>query len=170
MGAARTVINHSEISWKQLPLSEFSEALEVTVECAGRKVRILDVHFLTGDPQGRLKGKGTALPQRVPLSAETRRAQARALQGESPLPALLVGDFNSPPTSLAYAMLAKHWTDSFATSGNGFGLTYSSGRPVLRIDYLWCQQLRPVETRVLDCALSDHRPVLGRFAFISASR
>lgn len=143
-------------------LSDWSTCLEVQTE----GLRVLNVHVLTGDPQNRLKGRGWALPERILLSAQTRRVQAEALAElvrGVPGPTVLTGDFNSPPTSLAYRELAQVLADSYAVSGQGWGLTFPASRPMWRIDYVWFRGLGPVSSQVLDPGLSDHRALLAEF-------
>lgn len=145
------------------PLGGLSQALEVLVERNGKPMRILNVHLMTGDPQGKLRGQPTWSSRRVTLSAETRRIQADSLLRvvqSSDAPTLLMGDFNSPPTSVAYSTLQQGLTDAFAASGWGWGLTYPANHPFWRIDYVWCKNLTPVQTQVLHLPASDHRALI----------
>jgi len=151
------------ISQRLHRLGGLSQALEVLVEREGKPMRILNVHLMTGDPEGKLRGQSAWSSRRVTLSAETRRIQADSLlkvAQSSDMPTLLVGDFNSPPTSVAYSTLQQGLTDAFAVSGWGWGLTYPANHPCWRIDYVWCKGLRPVQTRVLYLPASDHRALL----------
>lgn len=145
------------------PLGGLSQALEVMVEREGKPFRILNVHLMTGDPEGKLRGQSGWSTRRVTLSAETRQIQANSLLRviqSSDTPTLLMGDFNSPPTSTAYSTLQKGLTDAFAVSGWGWGLTYPANHPFWRIDYIWCKNLTPVQTQVLHLPASDHRALL----------
>jgi len=58
--------------------------------------------------------------------APTHAAQARELldaYATIPGPVLLTGDFNSPPGSAEYAMLAQRFTDAWTKAGRGDGFT-----------------------------------------------
>jgi endonuclease/exonuclease/phosphatase (EEP) superfamily protein YafD len=146
-------------------LGGLSQALEVRLEINGKIVRVLDVHLMTGDPQGLLKGQPLMSRRRVTLSAETRRLQANSLAAvalSSEEPMILMGDFNSPPSSIAYRTLSTQLKDSFSSAGWGWGLTFPASHPFWRIDYIWCRGLTPVGCQVLQLPASDHRPVLAQ--------
>jgi endonuclease/exonuclease/phosphatase family metal-dependent hydrolase len=72
------------------------------------------------------------------------------------------GDFNSTPDNPVLAPLrAAGLRDAWLECGTGEGLTYPADKPVKRIDYLFLAgDLHCTAARVLDSAVSDHRPVL----------
>lgn len=147
-------------------LGGLSQALEVPIERKGKVVHVLDVHLMTGDPQGVLRAEPGMSRRRVHLSAATRRVQADSLAKvvqSIKEPVILMGDFNSPPTSIAYRTLSGQLTDTFAQAGWGWGLSYPANHPFWRIDYIWCKGLTPVGCQVLHLPASDHRALLCRF-------
>ncbi|MBI3925233.1 MAG: endonuclease/exonuclease/phosphatase family protein [Armatimonadetes bacterium] len=154
----RAVVEH--------PLEDLSTCLEARLEVKGQPLRVLDVHFMTGDPRGELKGQGLSLGRRVALSARTRRLQAAALLAvleKDPVPTILMGDFNSPPNSETYQMLRAQLQDSFALAGWGCGFTFDSRWPLWRIDYVFGRGVGAAECRVLNPGVSDHRAVRAVF-------
>ncbi|MGE0495193.1 MAG: endonuclease/exonuclease/phosphatase family protein [Vulcanimicrobiota bacterium] len=149
---------------KSHSLDGLSQALEATVEVNGSPLRVLDVHLMTGDPEGKLKGQASAT-QRLQLTADTRRRQIDALLTllDDPVPTLLMGDFNTPPRSHHYWRLRSLAQDAF-THGTGWGLTYKSHLPLWRIDYAWLSpDLTVTGCWTASVKLSDHRPLLVEF-------
>lgn len=144
-------------------LNGYSPCLEIVVDVKGQKVRFLNVHVLTGDPKGVLKGKAAGRTDYLRQTATSRHEQTGALVSlikSSELPTILVGDFNSPPGSLLHRNLSTVLKDSWAMKGFGPGLTYRSDRPLWRIDYLWVSPGIGVEScRVEKSRLSDHKPL-----------
>ncbi len=79
-------------------------------------------------------------------------------------PAIVVGDFNDTPLSYTYTRLSRDRKDSFLEVGKGFGATYSSLWPMLRIDYILYP--KTLEARWYDrgdVKYSDHYPILSSF-------
>lgn len=92
----------------------------------------------------------------------------RALEAElvdsalkaSPYKHILCGDFNDPPGSYTYSVLAKDMKDAFRESGQGFSETYIGPFPAYRIDYIFHDKsIRSFNYRKIDKKLSDHYPV-----------
>lgn len=81
---------------------------------------------------------------------------------ESPVEALICGDFNDSPMSYTYYKMKKGREDSFVQAGNGFGATYSTLWPLLRIDYiLYPKEFAAVGHRTPKVPFSDHYPVIA---------
>jgi vancomycin resistance protein VanJ len=79
--------------------------------------------------------------------------------------AIVAGDFNTPPRGRLYRRLASLLTDGFAAAGSGFGWTFPSSHPLLRIDYVWTTpDLRPLRCHVPPGGPSDHLPVVVEVA------
>ena len=77
---------------------------------------------------------------------------------------LVLGDFNDNPVSYTYTRLKRGRKDSFVEAGSGFGATYRSFRPFLRIDFI----LSPGDivartSRVLKADFSDHYPLVATY-------
>jgi endonuclease/exonuclease/phosphatase family metal-dependent hydrolase len=84
------------------------------------------------------------------------------------VPLLLAADLNAQPGSATFRRVREFGTDAFDAVGDGDGCTYSSVRPVRRIDGMFADpRLTPSRAEVIDSAdvrrASDHRPVLVEF-------
>ncbi|GAB5521988.1 MAG: endonuclease/exonuclease/phosphatase family protein [Rhodothermales bacterium] len=83
----------------------------------------------------------------------------KALLEEEAQPVMLVGDFNSPPHDWVYRHLAQGMADAFVEAGQGWGGTYHSRLPFVRIDHiLLSPELKAVRAEVLAPLFSDHLP------------
>lgn len=83
---------------------------------------------------------------------------------------VVVGDFNSVPTSAAvrYVVAEGNFTDTWAQCGVGDGFTFDAAKPYERIDYIFRRPqsaLACKEIFVPDTQASDHRPVVASFVF-----
>ena len=94
-----------------------------------------------------------------------RALQVRTFAGlaaRDDLPALIAGDTNLPGLSPALADLAS-FRDGFAEAGSGFGYTFPSNRPWMRIDRMFAnRRLQFLEFRVGNSLASDHLCVFAR--------
>ena len=161
-GELVTLSRYPLVSAEEHPLDDLSTCTDVVVDVDGRKLRVMNVHFMTGDPKNQLKGQGLALKRRVMLSARTRHLQAGALRdliSKSELPVVITGDFNTPPDSVAYRILSRDLKDSFCEAGSWFGFTCRANLPLWRIDYIWTRNLTVSRCRTLSPGLSDHKAV-----------
>lgn len=78
----------------------------------------------------------------------------------SPYKVMVCGDFNDTPVSYCYGQFNSQLKDAFATSGSGWGSTYTGNLPLLRIDYVWYSEgLNATKFKVHSEKLSDHYPV-----------
>ena len=79
---------------------------------------------------------------------------------ESPVPAIVAGDFNDAPVSYTYRKLLGGRQDAFVAAGRCIGATYRY-IPFLRIDYVFCPPDAAVSScRVERVKLSDHYPIM----------
>jgi vancomycin resistance protein VanJ len=73
-----------------------------------------------------------------------------------------MGDFNTPPRTSLYRELTAQYKDAFEAAGYGFGWTYPSVRPLVRIDHiLMNHRVEPRGCWVPKTSGSDHRPVVA---------
>ncbi len=130
-------------------------------------LRVLNIHVPVGHAQGQTLriDPRTAKPHlRSAVRSRSRKADEILRVMPHKGPAVLCGDFNTPPTSAIYRRLRGHLTDSFASTRFGLGLTYLIRKkvPAWRIDYVWCGNgVRPVDCQVGNTQISDHRPVIA---------
>lgn len=80
-------------------------------------------------------------------------------------PLVFTGDLNSVPSSFVYNKIkGKDLQDGFLENGFGFGKTYHSVQPAIRIDYiLHNKAIRCLQSSVFSTTFSDHDPVLMDF-------
>jgi endonuclease/exonuclease/phosphatase family metal-dependent hydrolase len=137
------------------PSFEKRSALWVAVEIDGQTIQVLNAH--------------------LSLRSGERRTQAAALVGPDWIghpdcaePAVLLGDFNAPPLSRSYRMIANRLRD--AQLSNSFGEpqpTFHTRAPVLRLDHVFVTKsvevidAGPVRTPLTRVA-SDHFPLLAQ--------
>jgi endonuclease/exonuclease/phosphatase family metal-dependent hydrolase len=123
--------------------------LSATVDVRGTRVRVYSTHTdYRPDPRVRAM----------------QNAEMLALIARSPLPTILVGDLNAPPSAPELQPLFARLLDAWSVSG-GDGFTYPAGNPVRRIDYvLTSQHFRAIAARVPPTTASDHRPVVVELA------
>jgi endonuclease/exonuclease/phosphatase family metal-dependent hydrolase len=136
------------------PSFEKRSALWVAVEVDGQTIHVVNAH--------------------LSLRSGERRAQAAALIGPDWVghpdcadPAVLLGDFNAPPYSRSYRLIANRMQD--AQLSNSFGEpqpTFHTRAPVLRLDHVFVTKsievvdAGPVRNPLTRVA-SDHFPLLA---------
>ena len=82
-----------------------------------------------------------------------------------PVDAFVCGDFNDNPMSYTYYRMTRGRKDAFVEAGDGFGATYASLWPVLRIDYiLFPEKFKAVSHEIPRVPYSDHYPVITEIA------
>lgn len=152
------------ISHRCSPLPKFKGRvlLETVLNVNGRRVTIFNVHL--GSPQ-MFTPMNAALAQRIKVSTARREAQAHFVLSQSrriKTPLLICGDFNTPPRGLIYRDFSERFQDSFHVAGQGFGYTFNSDLPAVRIDYIWSSSQWDVQRCwVPRTDASDHRPLMA---------
>ena len=82
---------------------------------------------------------------------------------QCPLETFVCGDFNDNPMSYTYYRMTRGRKDTFMEAGNGFGATYATMWPMLRIDYVLCpEKYCPVIHETPRVPFSDHYPVVSQ--------
>jgi endonuclease/exonuclease/phosphatase family metal-dependent hydrolase len=145
------------------PSFEKRSALWVCTEIDGHKVNVINAH--------------------LSLRSGERRAQASALVGldwmghpECADPAILLGDFNAPPYSRSYRMIASQLRDAQLSNSHGEPQpTFHTRAPVLRLDHVFVTKsvevmnAAPVRNALTRVA-SDHFPLLAELRVRSHAR
>ncbi|PVE25697.1 endonuclease [Microvirga sp. KLBC 81] len=145
------------------PSFEKRSALWVRTEIDGHKVNVINAH--------------------LSLRSGERRAQASALVGsdwmghpECADPAILLGDFNAPPYSRSYRMIANRLRDAQLSNSHGEPQpTFHTRAPVLRLDHVFVTRsievmnAAPVRNALTRVA-SDHFPLLAELRVRSHAR
>ena len=84
---------------------------------------------------------------------------------ECPIETFVCGDFNDNPMSYTYYRMTRGRKDTFRVAGNGFGASFASMWPMLRIDYILCpKKYAPVTHSTPRIPYSDHYPVVSQIA------
>lgn len=81
---------------------------------------------------------GKNILNKLRSGAIDRAMQAQVLHKvikQSPYPVICTGDFNDIPNSYSYRIASQGLQDAFLTKGTGWGRTFKSISPTLRIDY-----------------------------------
>jgi endonuclease/exonuclease/phosphatase family metal-dependent hydrolase len=136
------------------PTLEKRCALWATVEIDGRALHVVNAH--------------------LSLRSRDRLMQAEALLGPDWLahpdcadPAILLGDFNAPPHSKSYRLLASRLRDAQSANPNGEPqATFHTRAPVLRLDHMFVTPSVEVVTagpvrNPLTRVASDHFPLFA---------
>jgi len=104
------------------------------------------------------------------IESDLARRWVDAGQGESRLPIVVVGDFNTPVESRVYQ---EHWGDlrnAFSRTGIGLGVTRYSGWIHVRIDHILIGRGWHATSSVVGRDYgSDHRPVIADLTLLSSS-
>lgn len=142
----------------------------VHAEFAGPTGRfhVVGVHFRTAAYGQTLLANWRRLDRYLRHTGRVRQSQAAAtlryldtLEG----PVLLCGDFNTPPEGHIYTRITRRLADAFAAAGPGWGHTYPSAFPLLRIDYIFHSRHWSVNRFETGPAPgSDHRPIFAELS------
>ena len=100
--------------------------------------------------------------------ATARAAQAAKIRQHAASithPFIICGDFNDPPQSHVYHVIAKGLNDSFRCAGSGIGTSFNGVIPALRIDYILSDPVFDIYTHnILKKGHSDHYPIISLLA------
>lgn len=134
----------------------------VEVNVHGMPFCVLATHLATSvtpETMGSHKGNLATYLQRTTRVREEQIDSLLAVVAARKTPIVVCGDFNTPPRGHVYERMTCAMTDAFAASGVGFGHTFSSTHPLIRIDYIFTNGVVVRTCRVVDANASDHRPV-----------
>jgi vancomycin resistance protein VanJ len=142
--------------------------LKVTLDVNGRAVRVVNMHYTTLDFQG-LASRNTNTQDRINKNALVRLGMTKILlELDQKAPLLIGGDFNTTPRGAMYSSLRHQYQNAFEQVGWGFGFTYNSRLPVIRIDHVWFNSsLRATQAFAVNDQASDHRPFVTDLELIT---
>jgi vancomycin resistance protein VanJ len=82
-------------------------------------------------------------------------------------PLVIAGDFNTTPRGTMYSNLRDKY-NAFEQAGWGFGFTYNSRLPVIRIDHIWLNsRVQATRAFAVNDQASDHRPFVTDLTLIN---
>lgn len=157
-------------------------AIWAELDVEGEKVRVYNIHLHSNKISSEVdelsentelkelndKAKWNAtkgILAQVKASATVRANQSIKIKkslNNSSSPVILCGDFNDPPQSYSYRILAKNLKDTFEEAGRGFGFTYNGNIPFLKIDYILASpEIGVYTTKIIKSDVSDHKPVVS---------
>jgi endonuclease/exonuclease/phosphatase (EEP) superfamily protein YafD len=126
----------------------------------GLREEIVSGRLFEGRASGPAEWNAFRRRRQVAGFAERAKASTNAV--------IIAGDTNLPGLSWILGDYLGHYNDAFSQAGVGFGYTFPSRRPWMRIDrILTNERLRALEFRVGDATPSDH---LSVFAVLAPSR
>ncbi|MFB9776910.1 endonuclease/exonuclease/phosphatase family protein [Brevibacterium otitidis] len=144
--------------WSRWPLSspeeidlglQWPRAIATTMQTDDGPVRVYAVHMPSVRP-GQESLRNSALSE---LADRIRADDAERI--------IVAGDFNSAASDRYFSSLSSELTDSREAVGGGFGFTWPSVFPVVRLDHVLVRGFDPVGDRVLDRGTSDHRAIIS---------
>ena len=169
-GDVATLSRYPIVSQRSVRLSPGTDrvVLATVIKCNGREVNVLNTHLSAGAGPESIRTRKRAIRAYLARCAGIRGEQiatvlevARGTTG----PVVITGDFNTPPRGLVYRGIAGQYQDAFAAAGWGFGYTFRSDTPVLRIDYIFTGRgTEPTSCRTVRSASSDHRALVADLA------
>ncbi len=147
-------------------------ALYTDIALDSSVVRFYNCHFESYNisPSRVVKGAGDDA-----LMEETGRKMRRSIRErpiqveevlrnveQAPVQSAVLGDFNDNPLSYTCFRLLRGRRDSFVRAGRGFGATYRTLWPLLRIDYILYPPCMDAVSYTVDrkAPYSDHYPVI----------
>lgn len=120
-------------------------------------------------PDDRLIQNSRPILGKLKTGFKSRSIQAGIIRGvldKSPYPALLCADFNDVPNSYTYFTIKGNMQDAFLKKGSGFGRTFTSLSPTLRIDFIMASpELEVRQFNRIIKPYSDHYMLLADVRF-----
>jgi len=132
------------------------QLLSAELSVAGTRLTVLNAHFTTIPLRGGWMEAWDSRRQQLAAFLRVTHAAPGAL--------VACGDFNTPARGQVYAELGQNLRNAFDGAGTGFGYTFPSNVPLVRIDHLWLRDVRAVSAFVPDSRASDHRPLVTDLA------
>jgi vancomycin resistance protein VanJ len=134
-----------ECTPKQLPFSSLTRQVDLEIDGQPLTLLVCDI--------------GASPFVRRHLSLEPAFHDADLLLDR---PALVLGDFNTPPDSQHFAPLRRNYRNAFLEQGNGYLATWPMPAPILGLDQIWANdQIEIHSCEHITTWSSDHRAVVA---------
>lgn len=167
----RPVLNRGKIDFEK----STNLALYTDILLDSTVVRVYNCHFESYNIS--VSGLLKSLRKTEEMMEETGRKMRRSITqrprqvdevmhdvDNCPVRSVVLGDFNDNPLSYTYFRLSRGRKDSFVKAGRGFGATYRTLWPFLRIDYiLYPPDLAADTYEVRKVKYSDHYPIIATY-------
>lgn len=136
----------------------------------GSSLEVVNIHLQSAATDLRFWNRRTWTAHRVNrvLRSKELSLTLQILEKTNPrfpnTPTILGGDFNSAATDVVHRLLDRDFVDAFPAAGTGWGDTFHSRLPILRIDQIYStRHFTPVRCRTVTSRHSDHRMVVADF-------
>lgn len=134
------------------------------------KLTITEYSILEGQIDSTFNKKSMLVLNKLKQAIQIRANQAEYIADHiqnCTYSVIVCGDFNDSPTSFTYHEIKNDLIDAFEKADKGFGKTYRSIFPTLRIDYIFASKgFEVINYEELRVNLSDHFPVKSNLRFI----
>ncbi|XHM95235.1 endonuclease/exonuclease/phosphatase family protein [Peterkaempfera sp. SMS 1(5)a] len=137
-----------------VPIMPWTRAMRATVQTPEGPLAVYVAHLpsVRVNPDGFTTGARDAALGR--LTTAVRAEHARNV--------VVMGDFNGSADDRALRPLTSGMSSAQSTAGNGFGFTWPSEFPVIRIDQIFVKGVKTTSAWTLPATTSDHLPVAAR--------
>jgi vancomycin resistance protein VanJ len=139
---------------RPVPIMPWTRALRATVDTPEGPLAVYVAHL----PSVRVTPAGFTIGARDEalgrLAAELRAERVRRV--------IVTGDLNGSADDRALRPLTRHMTSAQSMAGDGFGFTWPSRFPVVRVDQILLRNVQATSAWTLPATTSDHLPVAAR--------
>ena len=139
--------------------------LKTIISVKGKDLSVICLHLNTAAKPESLNRHGSTIGKYLQGSTSIRSIQIselKSIAGKISGPLIIAGDFNTPSRGKLYRRMSRQFKDSFHAAGWGFGYTFNTNIPVMRIDYIFVNDKVCVRKCYVPHAMaSDHRPVVA---------
>ncbi|WP_078954955.1 endonuclease/exonuclease/phosphatase family protein [Streptomyces griseus] len=139
---------------RPLPIMPWTRALRATVDTPEGPLAVYVAHL----PSVRVTPAGFTIGARD----EALGRLAAYLRAERVRRVVLAGDLNGSADDRALRPLTRHMESAQDAAGEGFGLTWPSRLPVVRLDQILLKGVKATSAWTLPATTSDHLPVAAR--------
>jgi endonuclease/exonuclease/phosphatase family metal-dependent hydrolase len=119
--------------------------LEADVNCGGEAMTVYVTHLSLN-----------------PWHHRKQTEEIMSITSQCKHPHVILGDWNMRPGSRPWRRLTEAYTDSWHVAGQGKGATFPSGRPFVRLDYIFASPHYDIVQSQVESSLqvaSDHLPI-----------